>query len=164
MSSTQSEFSFLISSPTKPFYIILNTLKTCTDFYILSFLGYSLGSFEIAIPTYLIALFLITLVISHFFDCDKNNLTKKEKILMIFILLLNFAVIEVGLYFGWGTTKDLVVTGVQGRYFLPVFILIFYILASKKIKFDINNKQILVVSSLLFINLYVVMTIIKYFT
>ena len=49
----QSKMSYILSSPGKFIYMILNTLYTKMDFYIYSFSGSSLGWFEFAMPNYL---------------------------------------------------------------------------------------------------------------
>jgi len=158
----QSKMSYILSSPGKFIYMIINTLYTKMDFYIYSFSGSSLGWFEFAMPNYLSIIYFVILFLSFYIDNSKNVFKSSEKKLIFFIWFINFWLILAGLYLGWGEIRDLFVEGVQGRYFIPINILIFILLSSDKMKLNIKENKLFVVLPILFINIYTVLMLLNY--
>lgn len=158
---TKMEYTF--SDFSKVPYLIINTFDYNMNFYFMSFAGQSLGALEINTPHYLCIIFYVIVIISVFFDSDKKELSKKEKKLLFFIWFIDMILIFGGLYLGWGDLKALLVQGVQGRYFIPINILLLLIINSKKIKFDIKNKNELISIPLIFINILSIIKIITFF-
>ena len=158
-----TKLQYTLTSPTKPIFVILNTIYNYIDYYIYSFAGRFLGALNILMPTYIITLYIIILIISVYFDSEKNKLNKKEKIILLMGSLFSFGLVLMGLYLYCGNLRDLVTVGAQGRYFIPIFIIPLLLLQSKKIKFDIERKNLILSSFLLFINIYIVLEVMKYY-
>lgn len=77
----------------------------------------------------------------------------KQRVLLFVAFLLTFCTLLFALYIGDGRINkvgDLVVSGIQGRYFVPLLILPFMALGSTKIKNQIPNfkNRTLAVSAL----------------
>lgn len=158
-----TKLEYLLTSPTKAAYMLLNTLHTKIDFYVITFAGQKLGALNIDIDSYIITLYLILLVVSAYFDSEKNNLKFKEKSIILMTFIFNFGLILAGLYLGWGNLRDLFVEGVQGRYFIPIVILPLLLLQNKNIKFNIDNKNLVLSILIVFINIYIIMQAMTYY-
>lgn len=158
-----TKLSYILTNPTKLGAVIINTIKTNLDFYILSFGGRWLGSLDINIQDNIIIIYLILLTLTIFFDSEKSKLTRNDKILMGITLCINIIIIMLGLFVGWGDTRGFVVEGVQGRYFIPIFVLLFMLFSSNKVKFDINNKNIIITCILCYIHFFAILNIMGYY-
>lgn len=148
-----TKLGYLLTVKYNIIYIIYNTIKTQGPFYLLSFVGGSLGKININIPVTISVMYIITLCISLFGDDNDSKLTTKNKLYMLLIYLINVAIVFAGLYIGWGASRTLVVEGVQGRYFIPITILPLLILINKNNKIGIKNKEYVITLMLVFIHL-----------
>lgn len=158
-----SKPSYLFSSPTKFIYLILNTLNINLDFYILSFAGQYLGWLDLQLKSNVIILYLLLFVVSIFFDLEKSKLNNKDRIIMITALIINIAAVMAGLYFNFGDGRGFLIEGVQGRYFIPIIILFFLMLGNKKIELRMENKRLFLASTLLYIHICAILTIVQHF-
>ena len=68
-------------------------------------------------------------------DDTKFELTKKNKIFILSLVIIVILFIYVSLYISWCSYKDIKIYGVQGRYFLPILPLV-YILIKSVIKLE----------------------------
>lgn len=68
-------------------------------------------------------------------DDTKFELTKKNKIFILSLVIIVILLIYVSLYISWCSYKDIKIYGVQGRYFLPILPLV-YILIKSVIKLE----------------------------
>lgn len=158
-----TKLGYLLTNPIRVIQLSLNTIKVNGNFYIGSFVGEHLGALNIDIPSYIVCAYLILLFISTFFDSNKNILSSVDKLIILATILINFCGILAPLFLWWGNARDLAIEGVQGRYFIPFFILIFYIIGYKHLKLNVKNKGLLMASLLLFINLYAIITVVCYY-
>lgn len=116
-------FSYFLEHPIELPLIMLNTLKTSALFYVNTMLGWRLGQMDpnLQMPN-LFYLLLIVLLLFCFLPVleEKKMFRKGNKAWM---LVLIGAVVFLGMYsmlVAWTPISSDVITGVQGRYFLPV--------------------------------------------
>ncbi len=147
----ESKLTHLIHNPINFISIYINTLINKHEFYVSSFLGAGLGYFHITINKVYIFVYLSILVLSAFICSEKYEIDKKNKIVNIITFILMFNIILFGLYLKWGVMTDTQIEGVQGRYFIPIVILLLILLIKKQNRIKINNIE-LVLSILLIIN------------
>lgn len=83
----------------------------------------------ISIYVYLVLLF------SYIFETNKTNLKPFQKLFILVIFICVVVLIETALYVQWSSQLDGIgknkITGVQGRYFTPIFILLILVLSHK---------------------------------
>ena len=158
-----SKIGYLLLQPLNIVYLGFNTLITHFDFYITSFVGRRLGWLDVYIPEILIHSYLILLVLSCFVEKSKNVLNNKEKKLMVLIWTINTLVIMSGLYLGHGNVRNLRVDGVQGRYFIPISLLLFLCLYSNKQPIKWKHAKLFIVLTLAIIDVLVVSNVIDWF-
>lgn len=165
ITANPSKLRYLLSNPFNIVYLVCNTLFHNLPFYIMSFAGGSLGSLTINIPFYVLTMYYVILLLSIFMDKETIELSFKNKIIIFIIWLFNMAIIFGGLYVGWGDLHELIVDGVQGRYFIPITLLLVFLISNKNsyIKFKNNNFIVLMFTSVvnLITLLYIVLAFIK---
>lgn len=144
-------------------YLILNTLHCHTNMYVYQFSGMSLNWLRINGPYYFEVIFIVILILSALFEEHKYKFSNSDKKIIIFTWLINTCLVFLGIYLGWGYQNDLLVNGVQGRYFIPLVILLLLLLASSSKKVDFKNKNLSIVISLLFINIYMISYVLQYY-
>ena len=79
------------------------------------------------------------------------------------LALLMDLLIVTGLYIEWSKVNDLIVLGVQGRYFLPVTILMLLCLCQKENYIKIKNPNIVMLVCSSLVNLLFIKQIILFF-
>ena len=131
-------FGDIITSPLTFIKLFINNLKVCTiNFIYLTISGLYLININ---PIYTIG-FIILLILSSFrTDEDKQYITKKQKIIMFFIVIgIFFAIHVVG--FTWTNKGAAIIEGVQGRYMIPVLSLIFLMLRNSILTYKKNIEN-----------------------
>lgn len=144
---------------TSPDYVLNTTLNTLLDrdkavFYIGSFFGnFGWLDYSLSLPIYFLIFMVILLIGINYFKGEQKSILSFGQIFFI----LFFVLLVLGISFGsmfliWTPAAFPVIEGVQGRYFLPVFIFLLFALFELFLKFDREKiKKFLLVSSLLVI-------------
>lgn len=107
----------------------------------------------------LLALFL--LFTTPFVENNVNVLNKKEKALSLLIVFGIFVIIVVGFYITWTIVGAEYITGVQGRYFLPIGIILLLSCCLKNNYIKGVKKYYYI--TIVLINIVAITNIIKYF-
>ena len=128
----ESKLTHLIKNPLNFIPIYIRTLLYNTTFYITSFIGSSLGGLNISVNMLSLIIYIVILVLSIFMDNEKKELKTFDKIISGIIFFLTFNAILLGLYLGWGVITDTIIQGVQGRYFIPIMILLILMIIKKR--------------------------------
>ncbi|MDR2198810.1 MAG: DUF2142 domain-containing protein [Deltaproteobacteria bacterium] len=139
-----------------PFFILAETTIVKLPGIARSFIG-KLGWLDCILPlwTYILYFFGFFLILTILCRTDFKNLFH-IRLTAVFILLLYYCVIVFTFYFLLDTEHQLVAAGIQGRYFLPISAIIYFIFS--KYKF-INSKFY---SKLLSYNIYIYIYIYNY--
>ena len=128
------QISYILKNSLDYIQILWNTIETNGDWYLYTFVGSELRWLDIKIPKINILIMLFGLILLPFFD-------KKQKILIITISVLLILLVLTGLYLTWTPVKDDIIKGVQGRYFIPVFILVFLSMIKKDKNIEIEDLE-----------------------
>lgn len=144
----KDQANFIIKNPIRYGLIMLHTFEEKAPDYIYQFsTGYELlchGKVEVyPIIGYLMS---IVVILSIFIDDDeKENKNKIELIKKIFIWLIMLAVsvlIATAIYIQWTSLIEIgryMIAGIQGRYFIPVVLLLIFIIDNTKILIKKEN-------------------------
>ena len=133
-----SDFS---DNPKELIMIFMRTAKTCIFSYGVTMIGYRLGWLEIPVSIFIVMLFTIIAIMSASIVTDKENIVKvhaTHRILYICICCGVGILAMVSMLTCWTPKGSEVIQGVQGRYFLPVSVLAFFIFKSNY--FRISSK------------------------
>lgn len=129
--------NYIIDNPINFFVILLRSIKEQRIFYMQGFYG-SLGLQDTNFPIPISVISLIFLFMVSVFEMCKVDYVKiRCKVLNIFAILISILGMFYETYIGWtaniaGIGTD-TVTGIQGRYFIPIYIFIFISFMNKKL-------------------------------
>jgi uncharacterized membrane protein len=121
---------YLLSNPAVMIKIFSSTLVALHEFYFKGFIGY-FGWFTTPMPDFVYVLFTIGLIIAIFRDTqDTKAFTIQQILVFAGVFSLYIAATILSMYILWTPYMSNIAQGVQGRYFIPVFPLVLYVLAS----------------------------------
>ena len=144
-SNPGEQLEFILNNPIEYIKVLFNTVGNI-DFYISTFIGSRLGLLDIYTYYPYICISKIILCIYILGNTEEEfDIDNKSKLLMIFSFLLVVLLICTALYIQWTALQSTRVEGIQGRYFIPISLILGYICYNKKIKIDKNlfNKFVM---------------------
>ena len=116
---------FILSHPFGYLRVVIESIKQNYEFYIYSMTGEMLQIFNVDLERFYsnisICLMVLLIIINRLNDII---ISKKEKLIYLFINLSIVFLIFTSLYIQWTPVKNTTIEGVQGRYFLPILLLI----------------------------------------
>lgn len=124
VSDSSAQISTILHQPIKYLAILVNSLSTNFNLYLFGLFGAYLEWFSITLsPLYIIPSFIIFIVLCRDY-CQKITITKSFKYLAAFVSFAIIFITFTTMFIQWTKTGETVIDGVQGRYFLPLFLLI----------------------------------------
>ena len=88
-----------------------------------------------------------------FFEKNDKSLEKIKKWLMNLISIVLILLIITGLYLTWTPLQEPSISGVQGRYFVPAFILTLLTMINKEKNIEVKNLEIKYFALFLILNM-----------
>jgi len=161
----KEQLKFILYNPIKYLTVIINSLRQMDWIiwdYPMQLVGTWLGWLNIRLSN----LFQLPLLILLIFSIVCENYKKividnKLKILAFFIVFITIVLIFTSLYISWNALQNWTVEGIQGRYFIPLLLLIavfsynHYIVIEKKIPY----RYILLF--MIFVNIHALVSILN---
>ena len=148
-SNSSEQIKFILTHPIKYVAILFKTFELYGDFHIFNMMGRQLSYMDVYVYApyiYISILILISLLFIR--DNDVKKIEKKYIFLMIFIILSILLLIYTSIYIQWSSYKLDYVDGVQGRYYIPILLLVGLILSNLfniKSKENLFNKYVILV-------------------
>ena len=153
-----AQLGFILSSPISYVKILFDTLSTYYFVYLTTALGAQLGWLTINLNQSYVFSYFILLIFIFLTDQEKTRkkLQEFEK-WWIFLLCCGIVLlIFTSLYIQWNAVRSELISGVQGRYFLPV-VLLAVLLIDNHIKYNNRSNIKYYFSFAVFFNLYAIM-------
>lgn len=124
--SISGQIAYILGDPFRFPYILVNT-------FIRSGLSYQylfVGNFwlDVPLPVWWLGFYLITIIPVALLDKNKINIIRNQKLISAVIFILNFITACAIVYITWTPVGQNVIDGIQGRYFIPIFPLLFLLL------------------------------------
>lgn len=152
---------------THPIYyvnVLFSTYNQNFLYYYMTSLGQYLGYFHIQLSDFYI--FFYSIFIIYTFICENNKkkliIDIKSKLLFVFILVTCILLISTSLYVQWTSVGANLISGIQGRYFIPLIPLMLLLLNTKEIDSKKDNG-LYVFILICMINLYSLEAIMAYY-
>ena len=162
--SFSGQLKYLLSNPLAAIILLKNTFDGMIVFYWETFIGGQLGWLDLVVNRIFVYIYSILLFLSPFLYKEKYEFNIKEKLLINFVFVTILLLILFGMYLTWSSVGAEIISGVQGRYFIPIVILPLLTLCHPKRYIECkNNGSFICAIILLFINFNVLMTIINRF-
>lgn len=116
---------YILSQPFDYILIMMRSVYHNYEFYVYSMMGEMLQVFNVDLERFYsnvsLIMMLLLIIINRVNDII---ISKKEKLMYLFINVSIIILIFTSLYIQWTPVKNSTIDGIQGRYFLPILILI----------------------------------------
>ena len=152
---------FILSNPFRFLYLVWISIYTYGAGYLYNF--NSIGSYNIPLSGFYYALYYFIIFFVIIFDSFNQNITKYTKFLIAFIIIVSVLLTFASLYVQWCSVGAPIIDGVQGRYFIPLLPLLVLLFARNKKYKELKIDSLLVYSSILSFNMYVLANIFGYY-
>ena len=138
-------FGYLISHPAKMVGLYTNTFHKQGDLQLSNLLGGNLAWRDININWYIIIFILLLLLLSCIRQEEETHIPRIDKAYMGILSLGCFGLIEFSMLLVWTPVTLNFITGAQGRYFIPFFLLVLLCMRNSffTVKKNIERKIIL---------------------
>ncbi|GHV16192.1 hypothetical protein FACS189425_00010 [Clostridia bacterium] len=135
------QINSMITHPFTFLGVIFATLSQYLNFYVQSFFGGSLGWFDIPVHTWIILLYTLALAFIAVADNKYGvHFGKRRKAIMIAVACAISLLIFASIYVQYNRVGAVIIEGIQGRYFMPICLLFFYLFNNKIIKLEIKER------------------------
>jgi len=135
------QIAYIIGHPLQFASNILYTLSQQLNFYVQSFFGGSLGWFDIPVHTWIVLVFTLALLFIAVCDNKYNvKFTINKKIMLFATFIVISLLIFASIYIQYNRVQSAVIDGIQGRYFMPIILLLLALFNNNKIKLEISEK------------------------
>lgn len=117
----------VLHQPYQVFLVYYETLVTQFDYYMVTMLGGYLGNLDpnLTVPPICLAILWAVLIISAIRrEGEEAPLTGWQKMWILLLVFLSVSLILTSMFLGWTPRTSTYITGVQGRYFIPLLPLV----------------------------------------
>lgn len=139
--NSREQLKIILKNPIKYIFVLFNTFQELFIGLCLQFMGSQLGTFKVNLSDIYMTLLFILLIFELLFDNSKYKLNNKDKIISLSIFIIIILLINTSLYLQWTKLNSNFVDGLQGRYFIPIILLLAFVFDKYKInKYNFDNK------------------------
>ncbi|MXQ72990.1 DUF2142 domain-containing protein [Clostridiaceae bacterium DONG20-135] len=131
--NTPAQVNLVLHNPIYFIKVMLNTLLKSGEFYFYSFIGRPLSWLNVDVYWALIFVYFIAMFLSIYIGKTKYYLKKFEKAWILVLSAIMVIGIFFALYITWTGVGGDIILGVQGRYFIPIVILLLLLLKGKSV-------------------------------
>jgi len=129
-------------------HVFINSMTQTFDMYFQGYIG-TFGWLDTKLPIWFIYLSYFILILIALNDKNKDISLKLSHKLIVFIcLILAISLILLSQHLTWDCVGDKIIATIQGRYFIPVFPLLFMLFYNRKINYSKYIAHIIIVYSL----------------
>ena len=143
-SLTPYTISDVLLHPVHSIWVVINTLLMFADFYLKGMFAGPLGWLNIEINPFWCYSLLLLMVLSVLpMTSEASHLKKRDRTVFVLVWIMIFAMALASMFVSWTTAGNLTVSGLQGRYFTPVFLLLLFTCARTNVlvlKRDISRE------------------------
>ena len=153
--NSAEQISYILHNPLCYVITLFSTLNTHGSFYLTSMLGMNLGSFSFNLPNLFFFISYSLLVVLMIQRDEYLKIKPIDRAIFAAAFLAIFILIFTSIYVQWTPAGASLVDGVQGRYFLPILLLIPIVIcrtSSKPPRATLISSEVILCYSL-FINI-----------
>lgn len=125
----------VLTNPIHTIYVLINTILMYADYYFQGMYVQPLGWLNIAInpfTSYLLAGLMVLGV--TYVQGEAEDLTARQKRLYFLAAFVTVAMSTASMLVSWTTSGNKTVTGLQGRYFTPIFLYLLFLFRTKFVR------------------------------
>lgn len=118
--------AYFFTNPSDALGIFVNTFNICLSTWLTQAVGQSLSACCLELPTWIVPTFIVLAVLSALkLDGDGTSLPRGMRAMLIMLSAAVFLAFMMTMFLTWIRSTDKIITGVQGRYFIPILPLLF---------------------------------------
>lgn len=114
----------IVKNPIKYLCVMLRTINASGQLWLSNMLGILIGSFSINLPGGLFFISFAFLIILIMQRDESIELKRFDRIVFICVFMAIVLLIFTSLYLQWTAVGSPIIDGIQGRYFLPILIMV----------------------------------------
>lgn len=156
------QIQHIISHPIAFIRTLYQTFINYGYFYLSSVVIAPLSWLSIPIDGILIYFYFFLIAVSILVDKSKVKFNKINIVWILFLVGLMTIGVLYALYISWSPVGGPLVLGVQGRYFIPVLILVLLLFVGEK-KLYLKRPNLMIISGLILVHVLTLSTVFKYF-
>ena len=162
--NSMEQVKYILKAPIYYLKVLHSTYDNYGIYYLLTSTGSYLGYFNIHLSETYILFYVMFIIYTALRENNKKKLilNQFQKIFVTLILISCFLLISTSLYVQWTAVGEIMISGIQGRYFIPLIPLLLLLLGSKDLESKKDNR-IYVYMFIYLINIYALMMIIAYY-
>ena len=154
---TISQVRYILSNPFRYMLAIFRTIYKDFHLFVVSFVGEALCWYDVTIsPVFTKLMWLIIIVV---IILDNIQLKVNYYLLYVFVTLSVIALIFTSEYLSWTPIGSLFIEGIQGRYFIPLFIPCLMMINFNDLKYNLTRIYKYLFLIMIFINISVLATL-----
>lgn len=155
--NTVSQLHYIFSNPFRYLLVIFRTIYKDFHLFVVSFVGEALCWYDVTIsPVFTKLMWLIIIIV---IILDNIHLKVNCFFLYVFVTLSVIVLIFTSEYLSWTPVGSLFIEGVQGRYFIPLFIPCLMMFNLGDLKYDLTKIYKYLFMIMIFINISVLATL-----
>lgn len=151
---------FILKHPILTIQICARTVRFYLSTWFYQSIGRTLAGTNLVLPMTIIRILLVCICIAALRD-ERNHLPINIRIVFVLLCIAVASLILIMMLTGWTTRGDIMIKGVQGRYFCPLLPYFFSIFSNNKIKTP-NKLDNYVLFVLLIVNFQTIMYVLSF--
>ncbi|MBQ2938161.1 MAG: DUF2142 domain-containing protein [Clostridia bacterium] len=161
--NSSEQIALIMKNPKHVIKAFINDWYYMGKHYVYMAIGSELGWLEIKPSETIITAYLILLILATVSEKNQEEFNMKNKIWLMLISMGVIALVEIAMYTGFTPIGAEFIGGVQGRYYIPIYILLLLCLSKKENYVKIKNSKNIFILIAALLNLCVTAEIILYF-
>lgn len=142
--NTGAQLKGIVKAPVRYAKVVADSVDAWSYHWLWNMLGMELGAFSFRVPATMMLATLVVLVIV-LTQREDLEVKKSDKMIYLLVMFLIIGAMLTTLYLQWTEVGAGIIDGIQGRYFLPILILIPVIIAAtKKTRGPKKNRDVLI--------------------
>lgn len=138
----KEQIKFILSNPLAYIGILINSTYSLAYKFIPEFLGYRLELVEAFNSFPCMFAYGFLLIFSAFADKQESEFRKRDRIIYLLLAIASYILVLTGLYITWTGVGSDCIADLQGRYFIPIFIVPLLCLIRKDKNLNYNSVKL----------------------
>ena len=154
---TALQIKHILSNPLGYIVVMFRTIYEYSQMYVSGFIGESLCWYDVAISNFFTKIISSILIIVLVLDTSKINY--KDKILNFIATFFVILLIFTSEYLTWTEVGSKTISGIQGRYFIPLIIPLLVLFNFNNLRYNLNKIYKYLLTIIVFINISTLITL-----
>ena len=153
------QVKYILYNPIRYCFIIFNTFNLEIIILLSTFVGSHLEWLSVYLSQPLMFIYLFIIIYYAFNENQDSKIKIVEKLVFLLVAIIIVLLTCTSLYVQWTNVGNLIINGLQGRYFIPISLIFVLLMNSKSVIFKKQINERLMYTFSIFISIYSIITI-----